>query len=249
MRNGGGKAKGSEYEREICKKLSRWVSGGQREDLFWRSAMSGGRATVGKRKGKDLARHAGDISATAPEGHILTDDFYIECKRYADLNLASFIFKGVGKLASFWKEAIEQAEAHNKIPMLIAREDRGETFVLLPCESMLARGFVGYSYQFNSAAWLLRLQQARVDIFIFEKLMEKPYSPPAKYHNPPITQMFKPGEVKRILESPVNKIEVASKEKQIEPWGARKGTIARAMDITDGGENERARKSIKRIKA
>ena len=132
MRPGGGKSKGSQFERDICKALSLWVSHGKSEDLFWRSAMSGGRATVGARKGKDLARHAGDISATGREGHALTDDWYIECKRYADLNFGAFFLKAAGPLAQFWAEACAQADQHKKMPMLIAREDRNETFVLLP---------------------------------------------------------------------------------------------------------------------
>lgn len=132
MRAGGGKAKGSQFEREVCVALSKWVSHGKSEDLFWRSAMSGGRATVGARKGKDLARHAGDISATSREGHALTDDWYVECKRYADLNFAAFFLKGQGPLAKFWQEACDQAKAHGKMPMLIAREDRAETLVIVP---------------------------------------------------------------------------------------------------------------------
>jgi len=46
MRKGGGKAKGASFERDICRRLSLWVSAGKQEDVFWRSAMSGGRSTV-----------------------------------------------------------------------------------------------------------------------------------------------------------------------------------------------------------
>ena len=46
MRKGGGKEKGSSFERLVCKRMSMWLSKGERDDLFWRSAMSGGRATV-----------------------------------------------------------------------------------------------------------------------------------------------------------------------------------------------------------
>ena len=48
---GYGKQKGGEYERTVCKKLSLWVSNGTRDDIFWRSAMSGGRATLQRKKG------------------------------------------------------------------------------------------------------------------------------------------------------------------------------------------------------
>src|SRR5688500_2024599 len=117
MRSGGGKAKGAGYEREICKRLSLWVSAGKREDLFWRSAMTGGRATVARKRGADLAAQAGDITATHEDGHVLTNAWYIECKRYNDLQYASFMLKGQGKLAGFWTETVLQAIAHGKMPM------------------------------------------------------------------------------------------------------------------------------------
>lgn len=181
MKAGGGKQKGSEYERFICKALSLWVSGGQREDLFWRSAMSGGRATVGKKAGKDLAHHAGDISATHPMGHILTDHFYVECKRYADLNFGSFLTKQAGPLAGFWAEAIKQAAAHDRIPMLIVREDRNDTLLIVPCEAMLTRGLTGHVFGFNPMAWIARLHRIKADIYSFDDVLKKGFEAPAKY--------------------------------------------------------------------
>ena len=37
MRSGGGKQKGSAFEREICKKLSLWFTENERDDIFFRS--------------------------------------------------------------------------------------------------------------------------------------------------------------------------------------------------------------------
>jgi hypothetical protein len=51
MRKGGGKQKGSQFERDVCRELSLWVSHGKQEDVYWRSAMSGGRSTVAALKG------------------------------------------------------------------------------------------------------------------------------------------------------------------------------------------------------
>jgi hypothetical protein len=197
MRPGGGKQKGSEYERQICKALSLWVSHGAREDLFWRSAMSGGRATVGRKKGKDFAQHAGDISATHPAGHVLTDHFYVECKRYADLNFGSFLTKGVGPLAGFWTEAVKQAAAHDRIPMLIVRQDRADTMLLVPCEAMLARGLTGHVFKFNTVAWIARLMQLKIDLYDFDSVMLKDFEAPSKYSiNGPF---LKPGEFDKIM--------------------------------------------------
>lgn len=114
-----GKQKGGEWERQVCKLLSLWVSAGEHKDLFWRSAMSGGRATVAR----GAVRQAGDICAVAPEGHSLTDRYYIECKIYKDLNLARFFIEQKGQLAAFWHETIKQAAIYNRSPMLVAKQN------------------------------------------------------------------------------------------------------------------------------
>lgn len=131
MKRGGGKSKGANFERDICKKLSLWISKGEREDLFWRSAMSGGRATVGAKKGKDLRHQAGDITAVHPSGHVLTDKFYIECKHYRDLQLDKFVVCGLGRLAKFWETTREEALQHGRRPMLIAKQNNMPTIVLV----------------------------------------------------------------------------------------------------------------------
>jgi len=138
-----GKSKGSAFERKTCKQLSLWVSNGKDEDLFWRSAMSGGRATVGAKTGKKLRRQAGDISATSEEGCKLTNMFFVECKHYADLNVLPFLLgRKTGKLAGFWRVACREARKHDKQPMLIAKQNMFPTFVLvkpqqLPCSYLL----------------------------------------------------------------------------------------------------------------
>lgn len=129
MRSGGGKGKGSSYERDVCRKLSLWVSGGVAIDLFWRSAMSGGRATVAHRKGQ-VVRQAGDITAVRPEGHGLTDRFFIECKHYRKLDIEAFFLTGKGRLAKFWRATVREAKKHKRHPVLIARQNRTEDLIL-----------------------------------------------------------------------------------------------------------------------
>lgn len=130
MRRGGGKAKGSSFERKVCEKLSLWITQGQKADCLWRSAMSGGRATVARRKGKDV-RQAGDVAAVAPEGHRLTSRYYVECKFYRDLKLNRFIL-GQGILAEFWRKTCKEAKHYKRAPMLIAKQNNMPTLVLLP---------------------------------------------------------------------------------------------------------------------
>lgn len=127
MKRGHGKQKGSGFERVVCKQLSLWVSHGAHKDLFWRSAMSGGRATIAK----GAVRQAGDITAVAPEGHSLTDRFYIEGKFYADLALPRFFLEGTGILAKFWATTCNQAQKYGREPMLIAKQNQYPVMVLM----------------------------------------------------------------------------------------------------------------------
>lgn len=143
MRRGGGKAKGSQFEREVCVLLSKWISNNKNEDIFWRSALSGGRATVGHKKGKKLSSQVGDISSIHPTGHRLTSKFALECKYYADLNYLGLL-TGKGKLLEFWAEINLQAKIHNKLPFLVARQNRMQTMV---CLDMKGRQELGLRLQ------------------------------------------------------------------------------------------------------
>lgn len=131
MKHGGGKGKGTSFERDICTKLSLWMTNGQRKDCFWRSAISGGRATRLHKKGEQINTQAGDICAIDPAGHIFTDAFYIECKHYKDLRITSFLLSNTGPLAKFWPKTKVEAAKYGKRPMLIAKQNMYPTFVLL----------------------------------------------------------------------------------------------------------------------
>lgn len=125
MKSGGGKSKGSQFEREVCKKLSEWISYDQRDDLFWRSAMSGGRATVGMKKGIVRSNQAGDITSIDPLGQKLIDTFVIECKFYKNIQLHSLLF-GTPKnnsIFEFWRVLNEKASELEKDPMLIIKQN------------------------------------------------------------------------------------------------------------------------------
>lgn len=121
-----GKQKGGAFEREIAKKLSLWVTHGAKTDVFWRSAMSGGRATVAHAKGVKV-RQVADITPVAPEGHAL--NVYIECKFYKDLDIPGLLLER-GKLVSFWKHASKEAYKHRREPWLIARQNRFPTLLI-----------------------------------------------------------------------------------------------------------------------
>lgn len=137
MRKGGGKAKGSAFERTICKELSLWVSGGTAQDVFWRSAMSGGRSTVAMKRGDKLASQAGDVSSVHELGHKFINQFIVECKSYKSLDYASFI-KGKGNFLTFWERLRSDSKIYHKMPFLIAKQNN---FPVIACLNTVGSNF------------------------------------------------------------------------------------------------------------
>lgn len=87
---GSGKRSGSAFEREICNQLGEWWAG--RTDIFWRTATSGGRATVRHRKGVKTKGQHGDIMATDPIGAKLLQVLTLEVKRgYAKTSIQDLV--------------------------------------------------------------------------------------------------------------------------------------------------------------
>lgn len=72
--------KGGEGERETSKEFSYWWTHGNRDDIFWRTSQSGGRATERAKKKKLTAYSYGDITFIDPIGKPLIDLWLIENK-------------------------------------------------------------------------------------------------------------------------------------------------------------------------
>lgn len=105
-------SKGSAFERDLCRRLSLWWTGGERDDVFWRTAGSGGRATNRRRRGRSTANSEGDICALDPVGADLLRVFAIECKRgYSTTTLQELLdpTREAGKTR--WADWIRQATA------------------------------------------------------------------------------------------------------------------------------------------
>lgn len=131
-------AKGGSFEREICKLLSSWWTNGERDDVFWRSASSGGRATVRHAKGKSTYGQYGDIQAVDPIGNALTKHITIECKRgYTKATFADAVDRPDHLSAGVWETFVEQAEtsavaAGSKGWLLIQRRNKRQSLVFFP---------------------------------------------------------------------------------------------------------------------
>ena len=129
-----GKGKGSSFERRVCVLLSEWWTGGERSDVFWRTSMSGGRATVRKRKGKSTHGQYGDICAIDPIGQPFLDCFAIEVKRGYPTATVHDLLDTKKPIYQKW---IEQAEASREASgaewwMIVHQRDRRETIITMP---------------------------------------------------------------------------------------------------------------------
>jgi|SRR5262252_1389135 len=137
MKAGSGKQKGGRFERDTCRALSLWVSDGKRDDIFWRSSMSGGRATIGLKTGRRRGAQAGDIGAIDGLAELLLRLFYIECKFHRDLNIGQGIIKNNGLLYGFWTTAVRDARNYNRHAMLVARQNNTPTLCIIPTNAMM----------------------------------------------------------------------------------------------------------------
>jgi hypothetical protein len=132
-----GKSKGSAFEREMCKCLSAWWTGGTDTQVFWRN--SGFLA-----RGPGCTEHQyGDVHAIAAPGQDLVRLVNIELKFYKDLRVLDVIDKpgkGHVTLIDHWRQCLADAAASEREPFLIAKRNFAEPFVM--CLEDLAQRLV-----------------------------------------------------------------------------------------------------------
>lgn len=134
--NGKGKGKGSAYEREKCRELSLWITEGQRDDLFWRSPTSGGRATSRAKKGLNTYGCYGDILCVDPDGlWLIPTTITVEIKKgYTTKLLFSDLIERPGAeslIHKFWQKIKKESQRANSLyPFLIFRRSFRNEMVL-----------------------------------------------------------------------------------------------------------------------
>lgn len=113
-------AKGGDFEREISKTFSVWLTGKEKPYQYWRMPGSGGLATIHE----EMKGLSGDIRALTPEAEFLTDCFSIECKTgYPRCSFWQTFKKIKGyDLKDFWIQCCHDAFRADKRPMLIYRK-------------------------------------------------------------------------------------------------------------------------------
>ena len=131
-------AKGGDFERVICKRLGLWWA--ERDDIFWRSSNSGGRATIRRKVGKKTVGQCGDVAATDPIGLPLLDLVTIEIKRgYPKSNFHDLLDASPGGALNPFEKFIRQSIAAHTAAgsfawLLIHKRDRREPWVYFPSE-------------------------------------------------------------------------------------------------------------------
>jgi hypothetical protein len=165
---GGGKAKGASFEREVCKRLSLWVSEGKHSDLLWRSAMSGGRATVGAKAGVRNRTQGGDISAVGELGHDLIQRWSVECKHVKTLDLMQAMLNRQGALMKYWRQTKLDASRQRKLPLLIARQNHFPVLVVFPTAHAAELGITKPMVHFP-------VEGGSISIALFEHMVSQPY--------------------------------------------------------------------------
>jgi hypothetical protein len=143
MKRGGGAAKGAAFERMVCKSLSKWLTKGKRDDVFWRVAMSGGRATLQHRKGLVNIAQLGDVGAIDPEGCRITDKFVVECKHVRNLNLEAAFIKRSGAFMRFWYKLLPVCKSHRRQPLFVVCQNRMPVLVVTTASGARTLGMLG----------------------------------------------------------------------------------------------------------
>lgn len=127
--------------------MSRWWTqdepGGPRDDVFWRTAGSGARATSRAKKGKKTKNQHNDLCAIDPVGQPFVDLFAVEMKRgYSSRSIFDLLDqkpKAGGKCYQEWIDKVQRT--HKAVGtwswMLIVQRNRRHPVVILPSEGMI----------------------------------------------------------------------------------------------------------------
>lgn len=123
-------SKGADQERATAKKLSLWWSDGEDDSHFWRSSMSGGRATVRAKSGKTTANSTGDLMAMTAVGQKLLDIVSIEIKRGYNAYSVQDLIDKPNQKGGFW-DFVSQASRDASLAgvpyfLVIHKRDRRE---------------------------------------------------------------------------------------------------------------------------
>lgn len=116
-----GRTKGATFERDIARDLRAWLGAG------WDVS----RTPTDRQRAQDRSGHAGEFTIVPPDGSWFRFRWAIECKNSAAFDLRQLWRKPIdGPLPGWWAQAVKQAEAVGRSPLLIVKVARGETLAI-----------------------------------------------------------------------------------------------------------------------
>jgi len=170
MKSGGSSKKGSSFERGVLSKLSLWVSGGDRKDLYRRSILSGGRTTIALKEGSsEFSSQAGDASLACPSHDVacrFLEVFLTEFKHYKNIHFESLVFEipKDSSIYSFWLKLKDQSRQLRKLPFLVARQNYKKDILILN-----SAGVQVLDIGFTVVAYYRKLD---ANLFFFDEFLE-----------------------------------------------------------------------------
>jgi hypothetical protein len=145
---------GSNYEREIARKLSKWISGKEDPLICWRNVHSGTISTVDKKKGLSGANTEGDFQCLDLEYNYMFETFCFDSKCYKECNPYFINSKNIksNSILNQWIKVCK--ESGNKIPIMICkiRDQKTPEFAIMPNNISFPDSIPLITYIFNNAA-------------------------------------------------------------------------------------------------
>ena len=168
--------KGPKHERNFCKRLSKWWTSGRRDDIFWRTAGSGARATTRAKKGIRTHDSYGDLKAEHVSGKPLTDRSIWSLKRgytgkkgktsmkwvsILDLIDSPAGSKNKPAIARWWRELLELQHFTGKeyVFLVFKRDRRDEVIGMLPSAF---NNFEAYCGEFKGTLGVVKDQMTSI---------------------------------------------------------------------------------------
>ena len=130
--------KGSQAERDLCRRLSQWLTNGKADLVMWRSPGSGSVSTNANKKGKTPYGMSGDFTATHPYADKLLREVSIESKAgYHSSTIHDLLDMPVKNKTNIYAGFIAQCvremeEGGKKSFWLIHKRDRREATITMP---------------------------------------------------------------------------------------------------------------------
>lgn len=155
---------GASFEREIAKKMSLWLTGGNDENCVWRSKSSGGRATYQRRRYGEHNKvyDFGDLGPDDSKVFFFFDVFNCELKTgYARKTKKGMVKWDLLELIdsnqqlpmfyNFWEQCVTDSNESGREPMLIFRRNRMEPCIAIRSDIFgflcnLSKKPIGFDY-------------------------------------------------------------------------------------------------------